>query len=74
MKNSTTTQVPVKEVTTAPAKGNWSGQKGKLKAKFSVLTDGDLNYEEGKKDEMLTKLQGKLGKTKEELAEIIAAL
>jgi|688.fasta_scaffold355646_3 uncharacterized protein YjbJ (UPF0337 family) len=57
-----------------PIKGNWSEQKTKLKAKFSNLTDADLQYENGKKDEMLTKIHVKLGKTKEELASIIAAL
>lgn len=55
-------------------KGNWNEQKGKLKQKFSVLTDNDLLFEAGKKDEMLGKLQVKLGKTKEELYKIIEAL
>ena len=54
--------------------GNWNEQKGKLKQKFAVLTDNDLLFEEGKKEEMLGKLQIKLGKTKEELSAIIAAL
>ena len=60
--------------TPTPAKGNWSEQKGKLKAKFSVLTDADLHYENGKKDEMFDKIQIKLGKTKDELQTIISAL
>ena len=55
-------------------KGNWNLQKGKLKQKFAILTDNDLKFEEGKKEEMLGKLQVKLGKTKEELQKIIAAL
>jgi len=55
-------------------KGNWNEQKGKLKQAFAVLTDNDLMYEEGKKDEMFGKLQIKLGKTKEELNAIITAL
>jgi len=55
-------------------KGNWNEQKAKLKKKFAVLTDNDLMYEIGKKDEMLAKLQIKLGKTKEELHKIIEAL
>lgn len=54
--------------------GNWSEQKDKLKAKFITLTDSDLDYEEGKRDEMLEKVQVKLGKTKEELETIIAGL
>ena len=64
----------LKNTTPAPAKGNWNDQKTKLKAKFSTLTDADLRYEEGKKDEMLTKVQTKLGKTKEELQSIISEL
>ncbi|MCC6461782.1 MAG: CsbD family protein [Saprospiraceae bacterium] len=55
-------------------KGNWNEQKGKLKQQFAVLTDNDLLYEEGKKEEMLGKIQIKLGKTKEELHSIIASL
>lgn len=57
-----------------PVTGNWNEQKGKLKAKFISLTDADLKYEDGKKDEMLTRIQTKLGKTKEEFAEIISKL
>ena len=41
-------------------KGNWNEQKGKLKQKFATLTDNDLLYAEGKKDEMMGKLQIKL--------------
>ena len=52
----------------------WARQKMKLKAKFSNLTDTDLNFAAGKKEEMLTKVQTKLGKSKEELSAIIAAL
>jgi uncharacterized protein YjbJ (UPF0337 family) len=55
-------------------KGNWADQKSKLIAKFPVLTDEDLKYDEGKKEEMFTKVQTKLGKSKEELATIIAGL
>ena len=59
---------------TTEVKGNWNEQKGKLKMKFAALLDNDLLFEEGKKDEMFGKLQIKLGKTKEELLKIIAAL
>jgi uncharacterized protein YjbJ (UPF0337 family) len=54
--------------------GNWNVQKGKLKQKFASLTDNDLLFEEGKKGEMLGKIQIKLGKTKEQLQAIIASL
>ena len=54
--------------------GNWNEQKGKLKQKFAILTDDDLLFAEGKKDEMLGRLQIKLGKTEEQIRDIIAAL
>ena len=59
---------------TTALKGNWNEQKGKLKQKFATLTDNDLMYAEGKKDEMLGNLQIKLGKTKEEFHKILADL
>ena len=54
--------------------GNWNEQKGKLKKKFALLTDSDLLFESGKKEEMLGRLQIKLGKTREELQKIFATL
>ena len=59
---------------TTGAAGKVTEQKGKLKQKFAILTDNDLMFEEGKKDEMFGRLQVKLGKTKEELHKMIAAL
>ena len=59
---------------TTEAKGNWNEQKGKLKQKFATLTDDDLLFAEGKKDEMFGKLQIKLGKSKEELHKLISEL
>jgi hypothetical protein len=53
---------------------DWEYQKEKLKEKFSILTDRDLNFEQGKMEAMLTKLQNKLGKTRHELYTIISRL
>jgi uncharacterized protein YjbJ (UPF0337 family) len=55
-------------------KGDWNEAKGKLKQKFALLTDNDLLLAEGKLDEMLGRLQVKLGKTKEEINKIISEL
>jgi len=55
-------------------KGNWNETKGKLKQKFAELTENDLLLVEGKQDEMLGKLQVKLGKTKEEIHKLIQGL
>ncbi|MBP6757651.1 MAG: general stress protein CsbD [Flavobacterium sp.] len=59
---------------TSEIKGNWEEQKEKLKQKFAALTDGDFLFAKGKKEEMIVKLQLKLGKTREELNKIIGAL
>lgn len=54
--------------------GNWNQVKGKLKQKYSDLTDDDLTFQEGKEDEIYGRLQSKLGKTKDEVKELIASL
>ena len=59
---------------TTQLQGNWNETKGKLKQKFAMLTDNDLLLLEGKQDELIGRLQIKLGKTKEEIQIIIAAL
>jgi uncharacterized protein YjbJ (UPF0337 family) len=59
---------------TTELKGNWNEIKGKLKQKFAMLTDSDLLLLEGKQDEMLGRLQVKLGKTKEEIQKLISSI
>ena len=61
-------------MSTTESQGSWNEQKGRLKQKFAWLTDSDLLFESGKKEEMLARLQIKLGKTREDLKKIIAAL
>ena len=48
-------------------KGNWNQIKGKLKQKYGQLTDQDLTFAEGKEDELLGRLQQRLGRSKDEL-------
>jgi len=55
-------------------KGNWNEVKGKLKQKYAQLTDDDLLFSEGKDDELLGRLQTKLGQTKEQVREAISKL
>ena len=54
-------------MTKLETKGNWNVIKGKLKQKYAQLTDDDLTFTEGKEDELLGRLQQRLGKTKEEI-------
>ena len=55
-------------------KGTWNEVKGKLKQKYGELTDDDLTYQEGREDELLGRLQQKLGKGKDEIQRIIASI
>ena len=59
---------------TTELKGNWDEQKAKLKQRFAILTDNDLLFAEGKKEEMMARIQQKIGKTKEELHKILSDL
>lgn len=61
-------------MTTLNLKGTWNEVKGKLKQKYGQLTDDDLTFAEGKDDEMLGRLQKKLGRTKEDLRSEIEKL
>jgi len=48
-------------------KTNWNEIKGKLKQKYGQLTDDDLTFATGKEDELLGRLQQRLGKKKEDI-------
>ena len=52
-------------------KGEWHELKGKLRQKFADLTDNDLDYTEGQEEELFGHLQKRLGKTQEEIAQLI---
>ena len=55
-------------------KGNWNEIKGKLKQKYGELTDDDLTFASGKEDELLGRLQKRLGKDKEDIRKTIEQL
>ena len=55
-------------------KGSCNETEGKLKQKYGQLTDDDLAFAEGKDDELLGRLQKKLGKSKEEIRKVIENL
>jgi uncharacterized protein YjbJ (UPF0337 family) len=55
-------------------KGTWNELKGKLKQQYGNLTDDDLVFSEGKEDELLGRLQKKLGKSKDEVRQMIEKL
>ena len=55
-------------------KGKWNEWKGKIKQANADLTDDDLQYEEGKDDELLGRLQQKLGKGRDEVIKWLRSL
>jgi uncharacterized protein YjbJ (UPF0337 family) len=55
-------------------KGNWNETSGKLKQQFANLTDDDLLFKKGKEEELVGRLQKKLGKTKEDIRKLLAKL
>ncbi|QCX00584.1 CsbD family protein [Aggregatimonas sangjinii] len=52
-------------------KGNWNVAKGKIKQEWGDLTDDDLDYQEGKEDELVGRIQKKTGESKERVNEFL---
>jgi len=44
-------------------KGNWNVVKGKLKQAYGDLTDDDLTFVEGREDELVGRIQKRIGAT-----------
>ena len=51
--------------------GDWNVIKGTLKQKWAKLTDDDLQYAEGKQDELLGRIQKVTGETREAVQKAI---
>ena len=51
--------------------GNWANQSKELKSKYGQLTDSDLKFEAGKENELLGRMENRLGKKREEVINII---
>jgi uncharacterized protein YjbJ (UPF0337 family) len=52
-------------------KGTWAEMAGKLKQKYANVTDDDLLFVEGKEEQLLGRLQKKIGKSKEEIRSLL---
>jgi uncharacterized protein YjbJ (UPF0337 family) len=52
-------------------KGDWNITKGKLKQKWAALTDDDLQYAEGRQDELIGRIQKCTGETREAVEKAI---
>lgn len=58
-------------MSTLTAKGNWNIAKGKLKQKFAQLTDDDLQFVEGKEDELIGRIQKLTGQTRDNVEDAV---
>jgi uncharacterized protein YjbJ (UPF0337 family) len=52
-------------------KGNWNVVKGKLKKAYGDLTDDDLTYAEGQENELVGRIQKRIGKTQAEVHRLL---
>jgi uncharacterized protein YjbJ (UPF0337 family) len=60
-----------KQSATFKIAGNWNEQSKQLKEKYSQLTDADLKFETGKEEELLKRVETRLGKKREEVINMI---
>jgi uncharacterized protein YjbJ (UPF0337 family) len=51
--------------------GTWNLAKGRLKQKFAQLTDDDLQFTEGKEDELIGLIQQRTGQAKADIARAV---
>ncbi|MFA5866076.1 MAG: CsbD family protein [Phycisphaerae bacterium] len=56
---------------TLEIKGDWNIIKGKLKQKWAKLTDDDLQYAEGKDDELFGRIQKRTGEAREAIEKAV---
>jgi len=52
-------------------KGNWNVVKGKLKQAYGDLTDDDLTYVEGQEDELVGRIQKRVGSTAADVRKLL---
>jgi uncharacterized protein YjbJ (UPF0337 family) len=55
-------------------KGDWNEIKGKLKQQYGQLTEDDLAFAEGKEEELIGRLQKRLGRSKQEVRRMLEEL
>ena len=52
-------------------KGNWNVVKGKLKKAYGDLTDDDLTYVDGQEDELVGRIQKRIGQTASDVRQLL---
>lgn len=54
--------------------GSWEDVKKQLRSNYGELTEEDLAYQHGQENELLSRLQMRLGKTKDEIKNMLSQL
>lgn len=54
-------------MSTLTAKGNWNIAKGKVKQKLAQLADDDLQFIEGKEEELIGRIQKRTGQARKKI-------
>jgi uncharacterized protein YjbJ (UPF0337 family) len=70
-RTKTNKQLKVNIMNTLEIKGDWNITKGKLKQKWAKLTDNDLEFAEGKSEELIGRIQKRTGATREAVEEAL---
>lgn len=63
-----------KQMTILKITGDWKPQAKKLQEKFTQLTDSDVKFELGKEEDLLTRVETRLNKKRDEVISIINKL
>jgi uncharacterized protein YjbJ (UPF0337 family) len=61
----------IKLMNTLEMKGSWNIAKGKLKQRWAKLTDNDLEFVEGKEDELVGRIQKRTGESRENVEQAV---
>ncbi len=59
---------------TLTVKGDWNIIKGKLKQRWGQISDNDLEYAEGKLDEVIGRIYKATGESREEIGNYISKI
>jgi hypothetical protein len=51
--------------------GNWATRSKLLKSEYNQLTDEDLKYEVGKEEELISRFETRLKKSRDQIIEIL---
>jgi hypothetical protein len=67
----TQAETTIQDGATFKIDGNWNEQAKALQKEFSQLSDADLEFQDGKEEELLKRVETRLSKSRKEVIELI---